>query len=116
MLGYRTGTPLVPHLGGTALAPCAALLVSAGPSEDQEVYTYSFQRGGRTQDTFLGLPLATRNVIQSVAGAPQSSELSRVERMTTPSQLEASEAWRKAGFLVRPFHGHDEEDAKRFHK
>ena len=31
-------------------------------------------------------------------------------------QLEASEAWRKAGFLVRPFHGHDEEDAKRFHK
>ena len=34
--------------------------------------------------------------------------------MTTASQLEASEAWRKAGFLVRPFHGHDEEDAKRF--
>ena len=36
--------------------------------------------------------------------------------MATASQLEASEAWRKAGFMVRPFHGHDEEDAKRFHQ
>ena len=36
--------------------------------------------------------------------------------MANSVQLEASEAWRKAGFLVRPFHGHDEEDAKRFHK
>jgi len=32
--------------------------------------------------------------------------------MTSPAQLEASEAWRKAGFLVRPYHGHDEEDAE----
>ena len=36
--------------------------------------------------------------------------------MANSVQLEASEAWRKAGFLVQPFHGHDEEDAKRFHK
>ena len=36
--------------------------------------------------------------------------------MTSSAQLEATEAWRKAGFLVRPYHGHDEEDAKRFHK
>ena len=36
--------------------------------------------------------------------------------MTSSAELEASEAWRKAGFFVRPYHGHDEEDAKRFHK
>ena len=36
--------------------------------------------------------------------------------MANSVQLEASEAWRKAGFFVRPYHGHDEEDAKRFHK
>ena len=70
MLGYRTGTPLVPHLGGTALAPCAALLASAGPSEDQEVYTYSFQRGGRTQDTFLG-PYSTPQLDASDKSCPE---------------------------------------------
>ena len=89
------------------MAPCAALLVSAGPSEDQEVYTLSFQRGGRTQETFLGLRSLPVRYPQ-LAGVYTSAScalLHRVERMTTASQLEASEAWRKAGFLVRPFRG-----------
>jgi hypothetical protein len=29
-------------------------------------------------------------------------------------ELEASEPWRKAGFLVRPYHGNNREDAIRF--
>ena len=34
----------------------------------------------------------------------------------TAAELEASEPWRKAGFLARPYHGNDREDAKRFYK
>ena len=36
--------------------------------------------------------------------------------MINAATLEATEAWRKAGFSVRPYHGADEEDAKRFYK
>ena len=82
------------------------------------LYVITFQRGGRTQETFLGLRSLPVRYPQ-LAGVYTSAScalLHRVERMTTASQLEASEAWRKAGFLVRPFHGHDEEDAKRFHQ
>ena len=30
--------------------------------------------------------------------------------------LEATESWRKAGFLCKPFYGNDREDARRFYK
>ena len=41
----------------------------------------------------------------------QSNALSK-----TGINLEATESWRKAGFLCRPYAGNDREDAKRFRR
>ena len=34
--------------------------------------------------------------------------------MSRSAELEATEPWRKAGFIVRPYHGNDRKDALRF--